>query len=155
MFSGKKILGIWNLLEPMPFGKYAFSKIIGWKVPYTGSICARVESLAPGVSRVRLKDHHSIRNHLNSIHAIALLNLGELASALAMFSCMPEDIRGIVTSISVDYYKKARGDLVAESVCQLPPIENDMTKQIFSMIKNTDEEVVAKVNVVWKLGKKP
>ncbi|MCG6970920.1 MAG: DUF4442 domain-containing protein, partial [Gammaproteobacteria bacterium] len=60
----------------------------------------------------------------------------------------------IVIQISTDYVKKARGALVAECRCDPPAVTGDMEYTVEAVIKDHEQEVVAKVRVVWRLGLK-
>ncbi len=113
--NGNVIRDSWDSLSKKPFGKYAFSKMIGAMVPYSGSIGAHVEELRGGYAKITLTDRRAVRNHLRSVHAIALANLAELTGNLAVMYSLPDDGRFIVAGMSLDYLKKARGTLVCES----------------------------------------
>src|SRR5689334_10080950 len=83
--GSKNLLRIaWDVLSGMPGGKLVFSKLVGRMAPYTGTIKATVTVLRPGYAEVEMHDRRGVRNHLASIHAIALANLGELAGNVAL-----------------------------------------------------------------------
>jgi len=111
---------LWDRLSGLPGGKVLFSRAVGLAAPYTGSIGARVTELRQGSARVELADRRAVRNHLQSVHAIALANLAELAGNAAMAYSMPDDARFIVAGMSIDYLKKARGTITATSTCPVP-----------------------------------
>jgi acyl-coenzyme A thioesterase PaaI-like protein len=97
-------------------------------------------------------DRHSVRNHLDSIHAIALANIGELASGLAMSAALPRDVRGIVTAIRIEYLKKARGALVAESRCTVPVVTGEVQHDVVAEVTDGDGDIVARATVTWRLA---
>jgi len=114
-----------------------------------------VLALAPGHAKVALRDRRAVRNHLGSVHAVALANLGELASGLAMTASLPAGVRGIVRSITIEFTKKARGTLVAESRVTLPEVTGDTDFEVRAEIRDERAEVVATVRVQWRLGLTP
>jgi acyl-coenzyme A thioesterase PaaI-like protein len=153
---GQRVLGLWRRLSPLPFGRDLFMLAFGRVVPYSGALGARVLSLEPGRVRVELRDRRGVRNHLNSVHAVALANLGEMASGLAMISALPANVRSIVTSLSTTYAKKARGTLVARADVTVPPVGNeDVEHDVQAEIRDAAGEVVAVVTVRWRLGPFP
>jgi uncharacterized protein (TIGR00369 family) len=120
-------------------------------VPYTGALGARVEALEPGLCRVSLRDRRRVRNHLNSIHAMALANLAEAASGLAVVAALPPGVQGILTGFSITYVKKARGRLVAECRVDVPPVKDEHEQNAEVTVTDGAGDVVARATARWRL----
>ena len=150
---GAGLLRAWTRTRALPLGRRVFSWFVGHRAPYTGTIGAMVQDIEPGYARVTLRDRRAVRNHLASIHAVALANLGELTTGLAVSTALPSSVRGIPIRLAVSYQKKARGTITAECRCApiaalTAPEDRVATAQL------TDEsgDVVATVEAVWRLG---
>lgn len=141
-----------SFLKRIPGGRWIFSRLIGLFVPYAGTLRADILEMAEGSAVVAMPDRRGVRNHLNSIHALALANLGELTANLALLTLCPPDGRFIVTRLEVDYLKKARGPLTC--TCDVPADLPWATIERTAATANlTDHEgdVVSRVTVYWKL----
>ena len=132
----------WDKLHKLPRGKHLYSYLIGRYAPYTGSINALIEELSVGYSQVSLKESPSIRNHLRSIHAVALANLAELSGNIALSYSMPVDARFIVAKMEIEYHKKARGTVTAICECPIPENSEKQTYLVPVRIVNDANEVV-------------
>jgi len=152
---GARVRTLWQGLRPLPGGRHLFSWLLRWLVPYSGTVRPLVLELEPGFARARIADRRRVRNHLNSIHAIALANVAELVSGLAMTVGLPDDERGIVTGLAIRYLKKARGPLVAEARFTIPPVSAEAEHDFESVVTDASGDVVARATVTWRLGPAP
>jgi acyl-coenzyme A thioesterase PaaI-like protein len=152
---GARLRRRWTQLSGLPGGKWLFSRVLAFTNPYSGAVGANVVELEPGYARLELRERHAIHNHLNSVHAIAVANVAEMASGLAMLAALPDTARGIVTNISIAYLKKARGVLTAESRCLLPDVTVNGTHDFTSSVRDAAGDEVARATVTWKLGPVP
>jgi acyl-coenzyme A thioesterase PaaI-like protein len=138
---------LWTTLSRWPGGKWIFSRILGIAVPYTGSLVIDVEELRHGYARATLQDRWRARNHLNSIHAMAIANLAEAVTGLALNFTLEETRRAILTGFEIRYLLKGRGRLTAE--CTL---DRENLGHIEGLVKNAQGEIVAQVKATWKVG---
>ncbi|MCY1011651.1 DUF4442 domain-containing protein [Nannocystis pusilla] len=115
-----RVLDMWKSLSAKTFGKQLFARAISLAVPYTGSISPLVLELEAGRAKVQMRDRWGVRNHLRCVHAVALMNLGEAVTGLAVMSLLPPGARGIVRELAMEYVKKARGTITGDAQVQVP-----------------------------------
>ena len=80
------------------------------------------------------------------------MNLAEVTSGTAMLMALPAGTRGIVTGLSINYLKKARGLLTAECQCEPPAVSGDLSFDVQSEIRDQSGDVVARTTVTWLLS---
>jgi acyl-coenzyme A thioesterase PaaI-like protein len=102
-----------------------------------------------------MRDRPAVRNHLRSVHAVALMNLGEVASGLALLAGLSPRGRAILVHLEMDYVKKARGLLVAECRCPVLADPAEQEVEIRAPIRDAAGEVVATATARWRVGPRP
>ena len=142
----------WDAWSRRPGGKRIFSLLLGRMVPYTGTMGARVEELRPGYARATLRDRRRVRNHLRSVHAVALMNLAELATGLSLNYALPPSARSILKGLSIEYHKKARGTLTAEATAPVLEDAAERDLELETVIRDEGGDVVATAKAHWLVG---
>lgn len=150
--TGPQLLDLWRRCSRLPGGAWLFAKLFGFLVPYSGSVHPRIRVLEPGYAEVEIPDRRSNRQHLGSVHAIALMNLAEITSGLAMAAALPPTVRGIVTTLSMTYHKKARGTIRAVSRVAVPVVREDVDFDVAAECFDRGGTLVATGHVRWRLG---
>ena len=144
----------WDLLSSVPGGKFVFSRLVGRMAPYSGSIGALITALRPGYAEVQMQDRRSVRNHLDCIHAIAVANLAELAGNIALAYSLPDDARFIVSGLSIEYVKKARGVITASANCPVPDSNARVELDVPVEMRDAKGDVVARAVLKSLVGPK-
>ncbi len=145
----------WDRLSPLPAGKRVFSRLVGLMAPYTGSVHAQVVELRTDYAKVELADRWRVRNHLTSVHAIALANLAEMTGNLALAYSLPDDGRFIVAGMELEYIKKARGTITAECDFSMPRTTERQEVLVPVVMRDRNGEVVTRATLRSLVGPKP
>jgi len=142
----------WKRARGSRLGRWLFSRGVGRFAPYTGTICARVEELEPGHSLVTMRDRRAVRNHLNSVHAVALTNLIELTGSLSIIASLPPETRMIPVRLETDFIKKGRGLMTAEANCVIPSSNEKAELPATVVIRDDAGDEVARGQVTVVIG---
>src|SRR5687767_1074393 len=153
--DAKALVNLWARLHRFPGGTWLFSRIVGFAIPYTGSMRAQVRALRPGYAQVALQERRRVRNHLASIHAIALANLGEFTGGLAMTAAAPPGVRSILTRLEIDFLRKARGIVTAECSCDIPTVTEPIDYIVVTSVRDASGAEVARTRATWRLSPIP
>ena len=111
--SMSRVLGLYEKLSALPFGRAIFTRAITYKAPYFASIKPEVLSLRPNHCAVLLRKHRAVENHLGTVHVIAIVNALEMAMGTMAEASIPAHLRWIPKGMEVSYTAKATGDITA------------------------------------------
>ena len=142
----------WTRLRDLPGGPWLFSRLFGLAIPYSGSVRPRIRVLERGRAVIAMGDRRAVRNHLTSIHAVALTNLAEMTTGLALGYGLPDGMRTILVRVECEFLKKARGTITA--ACDAPVFAGVVEKEVLVESVLTDEagDVVARGRALWLAG---
>jgi hypothetical protein len=89
------------------------------------------------------------------VHALALANIGELASGFALIPWLPPNVKGIVTKLEIEYVKKGRGLLTSKGFAEIPTdFSESLEMSTRSEITDEARDVVSTVKVDWLISPK-
>ena len=120
MAKTNNALTIWSRLSDRPGGRWLFSRLVCWKAPYFASIRPLFIALEPGHCRLRVKLRHKVKNHIGTVHAIAMCNMAELAAGTMIEVTLPATHRWIPKGMTVEYLCPAKDDVTAVASVDLP-----------------------------------
>lgn len=140
----------WHKLQKLPFGKKIFSYLVGYIIPYTSTIKPYIEEASPGFAKIVLFDRKIVRNHLDSIHAISLANLGELCTGIALHFSLKDNARAILKELRINYIKKARGNITATSSLDVVMLQTKGEIVIPAFLCDEQNNQVAVLYATWK-----
>lgn len=115
-----KVLRLWARFSTTPVRRWLFSRFVCFRAPYFGSIRPMFESIRAGRVEASMRKRRRVKNHIGTVHAIAMCNLAELAAGTMMEASTPSTHRWIPKNMTVEYIAKAKTDVRA--VAELDPL---------------------------------
>jgi acyl-coenzyme A thioesterase PaaI-like protein len=147
------ILDTFRRLRRVPGGSLAFDAAVAVAAPFNGAVAPDVKELAPGLAVVAMKDRPWRRNHVGSLHAMALGTLAEITANLALLATLPKGARMIPTSVQIDFVKKARGTITARCAFDAASLDARPSEIVLLVeISDAGGTVVARTRQVCRIG---
>ena len=103
--------GLYRRLEASPQGRRLFSLVFEQAAPYFRTSRPRFTELRPNYAELRIAKRRRVRNHLGTVHVIAICNGLEAAMGALAEATVPRGRRWIPKGMSVDYTAKATSDI--------------------------------------------
>lgn len=152
---------------PAGLGSKAFAVVAGLYVPHAARMGFRVDNLSKRSIAVVMPDKRTNRNHLRSLHAMALAHLGEFTTGLLLlYAVSSERYRTILVKYQIEYLHKARGPITGRATLDLPKPKGKSKraaslsldkKDVVVVAELTDAHgtLVARTTATWRVGKIP
>ncbi|GAA4771413.1 hotdog fold domain-containing protein [Citricoccus nitrophenolicus] len=110
-------LTLFRRMARLPGGHRLFTAAFTRRAPYFGSAHLQVRAMEPHYGEVHVPLRRSTRNHIGTLHVMAVCNGLEAAMGLLAEATVPPGMRWLPKGMEVEYLAKAPGDVicVAES----------------------------------------
>lgn len=155
MIAPDKLQQLWQRCDRVPGGKRLFSTVFSAQAPYFFSINPLMRSLEPGRAVAVMADRFWKRNHINSVHAIAMCNLAEYVVGAVSVATIPADIRWIPSGMQTHYTKVAHGKLTATASLATEFRREKYVEPVHITITDQQGDTVFKATVDMHLSPKP
>lgn len=146
-------LKLYQKLEKFPFGKKLFSLLVCFKAPYFRSIKPSILLMEEGRVEASITQHRAIQNHIQTIHAIAVCNLCELAMGMLVEATIPQNLRWLPIGMDVKYLKKTMGTVTAIATAKkedFKPGNLDIRIDVLNSAKELVDTAVITINIKEK-----
>jgi acyl-coenzyme A thioesterase PaaI-like protein len=137
-------------------GKRVFSLLFSQKAPYFATIHPRMTVVEPNRAELVIPLRRGVKNHIGTVHAIALCNGLEMAMGALAETTIPSTKRWIPKGMEVAYTAKASSDItcVAETDQeQWDTAEGDLPVRVKG-VRDDGTVVVEGVIKLWVTSKK-
>jgi acyl-coenzyme A thioesterase PaaI-like protein len=147
------VLGLYRRLSKVPHGRRVFSIAFGRRAPYFRSIRPRFVDLTPHYAELVIPNRRQVRNHIDTMHAIAVCNGLEAAMGALAEATIPAGMRWLPKSMQVEYIAKATGDITC--VAQTTPDDWEGVPDVSVTVTATRDDGTVVVGGVIRLWVTP
>jgi acyl-coenzyme A thioesterase PaaI-like protein len=150
-----KTLQILKRVQGLPAGLWLFSRLVAFKAPYFSSIRPVFLALEPGFARATISNRRKVRNHLGTVHAIAMANLCEFVGGTLMEVSISPDMRWIPKGMTIRYLGLAKSDVTAE--CRIDDCNWTEAQDVVLQVAVRDEAgvVVSEAEIPMYVSPRP
>ena len=149
--AASPVLRRYRALSRVPLGGRAFDLAVAAFAPFNAVLGVHVEALEPGVARTAMRDRAFRRNHLGTVHAVALAGLAETTGNLAVASLLGPGESFVVRRFAIEYEKKARGALRGECRIDADALEPGQDVEVAVELSDERGERVARATSVVRV----
>ena len=148
-----QVLSLWNRSRGTAFGRWLFTRLVCRRAPYFASISPVLEVLEPGRCVAAFAHRRKVRNHLGTVHAIALCNAAELTAGLATDVSLPPSMRWIPKGMTVRYLRKATGRMTATATLDTQGLEGPARDlEVAVVVRDPGGEAVLEARITMYLS---
>ena len=126
----------WDRLKGSTSGRWLFSRFVCWRAPYFSSISPLFIELQSGRAVVSMRKRRKVKNHIGTVHAIAMANLCEIAAGTMTEVSIPQAMRWIPRGMTIRYLAKAQTAVTATAT--LPDISSREPQDAIVSVDVTD-----------------
>ncbi len=146
---------MYRRLTRWPLGHWLFTRMVCLQAPYFSSIRPLFRDLRPGSCTVFMRKRRRVKNHLGTIHALAMGNLCELAAGLVMESTLPADMRWIPRGMKIEYLRKAETDVTAKAILVEQVWGEAANVPVVVSVQDTRKQEVVKAEIAMYVSPRP
>jgi acyl-coenzyme A thioesterase PaaI-like protein len=151
------LINLYEKLKPLPLGGRVFSLAYQAAAPYFLTVPVGIVDVAPGRAHASMREVPWVKNHLHSVHAIALCNLAEYTMGAVAEATVPASHRWVPKGMTVEYVAIARGRMHAAATLELPePLADRQEVPVAVEVTNPAGETVFTAEIrLWITAKPP
>jgi len=148
-------LRLMRRIQGFPAGLRLFSWLVRFKAPYFSSIRPVFLKLEPGYARAKMANRRAVRNHLGTVHAIAMANLCEFVGGTLMEVSINPRMRWIPKGMNIRYLGLARSGVTAE--CRIDDWEWDEAQdvQLHVIVRDESGTIVSEAEIPMYVSPRP